>query len=546
MIDRDASMGPDGLTRRDRDLIRDVLARYPDVRRVTLFGSRAMGTFGRGSDIDLALEGRDLDAHTLTRIATELEDSDLPYKVDLLLRDEQLEPKLEAHIRRHGKPFGLPVNDSGDSRTISNQWRSIPFSQAAVINPTVRLQRGGMYPFVDMSAVDSSRPTVRLSEERAFTGGGSRFESGDTLFARITPCLENGKIARFLGIVGDGRPAHGSTEFIVLRGRNDVSISDFVFYLSRSPLVRGFAISQMTGSSGRQRVPTDCFDKLNILLPPLDEQRAIAGVLGALDDKIEQNRRTAQALERLARVIFRAWFVNFEPVKAKAAGATTFPSMPQPVFDALPTRFVDSAIGPVPEGWAVKAIGDVVTVKGGGTPSTKNPEYWDGGEHCWATPKDMSHLSHPVLLDTERRITGAGVNAISSGILPVGTVLMSSRAPVGYLAIAGVPTAINQGFIAMVCDGPLPPTYVLNWAFASMDTIKANASGTTFPEISKKNFRPLPVVFPTPDVIAAYQQAADPLFYLLTVCVKESEQLTAVRDYLLPKLLSGTVRIGRD
>jgi hypothetical protein len=128
-------------------------------------------------------------------------------------------------------------------------------------------------------------------------------------------------------------------------------------------------------------------------------------VSSALDDKIEQNRRTARALERLARAIFRAWFVDFEPVKAKAAGATAFPSMPQPVFDALPARFVDSEIGPVPEGWEVKAIGDVVTTKGGGTPSTKNPDYWDGGEHCWATPKDMSRLSHPVLLDTERRIT---------------------------------------------------------------------------------------------------------------------------------------------
>jgi type I restriction enzyme S subunit len=224
-------------------------------------------------------------------------------------------------------------------------------------------------------------------------------------------------------------------------------------------------------------------------------------------------------------------------------GATSFPGMPQEVFDALPTRFVDSEIGPVPEGWDVKAIGDVVTTKGGGTPSTKNPVFWDGGVHCWATPKDMSRLSHPVLLDTERRITDAGVDSINSGILPAGTVLMSSRAPVGYLAIADVPTAINQGFIAMVCDGPLPPVYVLNWAFTSMDTIKAHASGTTFPEISKKSFRPLPVVVPTSEVMAVYRQTADPLFDLLTACIKEGEHLAAMRDYLLPKLLSGQVRV---
>lgn len=284
--------------------------------------------------------------------------------------------------------------------------------------------------------------------------------------------------------------------------------------------------------------------ELSIAVPNIDEQRAIASVLGALDDKIEQNRRTAQALERLAWAIFRAWFVDFEPVKAKAAGATCFPSMPQSVFDALPTRFVDSAIGPVPEGWEVKAIGDVVSVKGGATPSTKEATFWEGGTHCWATPKDMSRLAHPVLLDTERHVTDAGVERISSGVLPTGTVLMSSRAPVGYLAIAGVPTAINQGFIAMVCDGSLPPTFVFNWAACSMDTIKAHASGTTFAEISKRAFRPLPIVEPTPDVTAAYREQAEPLFALLTVYVKESAKLAEMRDYLLPRLLRGSVRVG--
>lgn len=281
-----------------------------------------------------------------------------------------------------------------------------------------------------------------------------------------------------------------------------------------------------------------------LLVPPPDEQRAIASVLGALDDKIEQNQRTAQKLEQLARAVFQAWFVDFEPVKVKATGAASFPSMPQPVFDALPADFVDSDIGPVPDGWEVKAIGDVVTVKGGATPSTKDAEFWDGGTHCWATPKDMSRLAHPVLLDTERRITDAGVERISSGMLPVGTVLMSSRAPVGYLAIAGVPTAINQGFIAMVCDGPLPPIFVFNWATCSMDMIKAHASGTTFAEISKRTFRPLPIIKPTSDVTAAYRKQAEPLFALLTACVKESAKLAEMRDYLLPRLLSGVVRVA--
>ena len=346
-----------------------------------------------------------------------------------------------------------------------------------------------------------------------------------------------------------------SVGYVVVMGKPMATSQDFVNwvcnpeildyrYLKYALLAEGTSYSRFSHGTTHQTIYFPEVKAFHLCAPHRDTQSTIADVLSALDDKIEQNRRTAHALERLARANFRSWFVDFEPVKAKAAGATAFPSMPQLVFDALPTSFDEAAIGPVPEGWEVKAIGDVVTTKGGGTPSTKNADYWDGGEHCWATPKDMSRLTHPVLLDTERRITDAGVDAISSGVLPAGTVLMSSRAPIGYLAIAGVPTAINQGFIAMVCDGPLPPTYVLNWAFASMDAIKAHASGTTFPEISKKSFRPLPVVVPPPDVIAAYQEAADPLFDLLTACVKESEQLGAMRDYLLPKLLSGDIRVN--
>lgn len=331
----------------------------------------------------------------------------------------------------------------------------------------------------------------------------------------------------------------------LIRFRIDRQKADpkFVWYNLRSRAWWDFINNSKTGSA-QAGANAKVLGRFPVCHPPLPEQRAIAGVLGALDDKIEQNQRTARALERLARAIFRAWFVDFEPVKAKAAGATSFPSMPQPIFDTLPARFVDSEIGPVPEGWEVRAIDDVVSVKGGGTPSTKNAEYWDGGLHCWATPRDMSRLSHPVLLDTERRITDVGVDCISSGLLPAGTVLMSSRAPVGYLAIAGIPIAINQGFIAMVCDGPLPPTYVLQWTHASMDAIHGRASGTTFPEISKTNFRPLPVVVPPLDVVTAFQSLADPLFDLLTATVKENGSLATMRDYLLPRLLSGALRVA--
>lgn len=364
-------------------------------------------------------------------------------------------------------------------------------------------------------------------------------EPGDVVLAMDRPWIEAG--LKYAKIGRDDVPALLVQRVARLRARSDLH-QRFLFYVIGSRAFTDHVQAVQTGTAVPHISGKQILD-FQFRLPPYAEQKAIAAVLGSLDDKIEQNRKTAAALERLARAIFKAWFVDFEPVKAKAAGAKSFPTMPQDVFDSLPTSFTDSELGPIPEGWEVKEIGDVVSVKGGGTPRTTEPEYWDGGTHCWATPKDMSRLAHPVLLDTERRISDAGLACISSGLLPVGTVLLSSRAPVGYLALAAVPTAINQGFIAMVCDGPLPPAYVLNWSEHSLDVIKARASGTTFPEISKRNFRPIPVAVPSEIVVASYAEIVDPLVGSITASVRETERLAAMRDYLLPLLLSGRVRV---
>lgn len=395
----------------------------------------------------------------------------------------------------------------------------------------------GDLPWIGIRDATANHGRTLLDTEQHVTQAGIDNSSARLLPAN-TVCLSRTASVGYVVVMG--RPMATSQDFV-----NWVCNSTKLDYryLKYALLAERGSYSRFSHGTTHQTIYFPEVKAFRILAPAREAQSAIADVLTALDDKIEQNRRTAQTLERLARTIFRAWFVDFEPVRAKAEGAIAFPSMPQSVFDALPTSFVESDIGPVPDGWNVEAIGEVVETMGGGTPSTKNRDYWDGGEHCWATPKDMSRLSNPVLLDTERRITDAGVDSISSGILPVGTVLMSSRAPVGYLAITGVPTAINQGFIAMVCEGPLPPTYVLNWALSSMSTIKAHAGGTTFPEISKKNFRPLPVVVPTTDVIAAYRQVAEPLFELLTSTVRESDQLSLLRDCLLPQLLSGSISV---
>ncbi len=313
--------------------------------------------------------------------------------------------------------------------------------------------------------------------------------------------------------------------------------------------------------------------RLCISLPPISQQRAIAHILGTLDDKIELNRRMNETLEAMARALFKSWFVDFlpvranmearnrkaltqtgDPVRAKAEGQDPLPApqsdaarqaggLPKHLADLFPDFFEDSELGEIPKGWQVKSVGDLADVVGGTTPNTKEPAYWDGGTHAWATPKDLSRLSVPVLLDTERRITDAGLSQIGSGLLPKGIVLLSSRAPIGYLAVAEIPVAINQGFIAMMPKAGTSNIFLLLWASIAHEEIVSRANGSTFLEISKANFRPIPVVTPSVDAMRVFEALARPLYERIVESAYESLTLAALRDTLLPKLISGELRV---
>ncbi|HLP57807.1 MAG TPA: restriction endonuclease subunit S [Candidatus Deferrimicrobium sp.] len=286
---------------------------------------------------------------------------------------------------------------------------------------------------------------------------------------------------------------------------------------------------------------TQLLRNVPIIVPPLSEQRAIAHILGSLDDMIELNRQMNETLEAMARVLFKSWFVDFDPVRARAEGRD--PGLPPDIANLFPDSFEDSELGLIPKGWKVKNIGDMTRCVGGATPDTKNSNYWEGGKIHFATPKDMSSLKSPILFNTDRCITDDGVNKIGSRILPKGTVLLSSRAPIGYLAITEIPVSINQGIIAMICDKGIPNYYVVFWAKANMDKIIGNANGTTFQEISKQNFRPMKILIPSPGILEMFTLQLEPIYSNLAINLKESQFLSNIRDTLLPKLISGEIRV---
>ena len=335
------------------------------------------------------------------------------------------------------------------------------------------------------------------------------------------------------------RPLAFNQDIKAIRPSNGLA-AEYLPYLLLGNKRRLLSMVDFAGH-GTGRLNTDELRSLPILLPPIYEQQHIAHILGTLDDKIELNRRMSETLEEMARALFESWFVRFDPVRAKMEGRD--PGLPADLADLFPDRLMDSELGEIPEGWEVKAIGDLAEVVGGSTPRTGLPEYWEGGTHHWATPKDLSGLRVPVLLDTERKITDAGLAQISSGLLPAGTVLLSSRAPIGYLAIADVPVAVNQGFIAMKPRRGISNLFLLRWARAAHDEIVSYANGSTFLEISKASFRQIRVIVPCQRVMTLFDELSRPWFRRVVQNEHESRTLAALRDTLLPKLISGELRV---
>ncbi len=308
-------------------------------------------------------------------------------------------------------------------------------------------------------------------------------------------------------------------------------VPEFAGYFFRSPQFRR-DVTAMSSMSTRASLNNDMLSELTIELPDCSIQSAIGNTLKSLDDKIEQNRRTAQALERLARAIFRAWFVDFEPVKAKAAGATAFLSMPQPLFDALPTRFVDSEIGPVPEGWEVRTLGEVVQLTMGQSP--KSEFYNQEGE---GLPFHQGVSDHGFRFPTRRVYC-----TVEGRIAEAGGILLSVRAPVGRINVADVRMVLGRGLAGMrhLSGRQSFLLYQMQHLFAEDDAV---GDGTIYKSVNKKYLQEMPLLTAPTDVEEDFEQLARPMDQLIGSVSQESRRLSEMRDYLLPKLLSGAVRI---
>ena len=386
-------------------------------------------------------------------------------------------------------------------------WTTKKLSEIAYINPRESIGKGVVAKKVPM---DKLQPFCRDVPEFVLEEykGGTKFRNGDTIMARITPCLENGKIAK-VSILSDDEVGFGSTEYIVFRAIDGVSDADFLYYLICSPLIRNPAIKSMVGSSGRQRVQTDVVANLDIELPPIEEQRKIGGLLKAIDDKIELNNKINNNLLEQVLTLYRNRFVNTVNDERRICRAD---------------EYFDISIGK--------------------TPPRKEPQWFSTNPQdvTWVSISDMGTCGLYISSSSEQ-LTKEAVERHNVKVVPDNTVLLSFKLTVGRIAITNGEMTTNEAIAHFKTDKKEINEYLYCFLKCfNYQTMGSTSSIAT--AVNSKIIKGMPFVVPTDDELIDFHSVAAPMFAKIKANQTESEKLTAVRDTLLPKLMSGELDVS--
>jgi type I restriction enzyme S subunit len=424
---------------------------------------------------------------------------------------------------------------------MKNGWREEIFSDFVEINPSIKMLKGSKYPCVMMEDIIPGHRYVRSPIRKEYKSG-SRFENGDTLFARITPCLENGKIAQYKSETNIS--GFGSTEFFVFRSRDNLSDQSFVFYLATTDTIRKPAEKSMFGVSGRQRADLNVVENIVVKVPDIQTQRRIASILSAYDDLIENNTRRINILEEMARLIYREWFVEWN-IPVETLHATSLQGNKNGLRLRKATSEEKKVTGKdvFPVEWEVKSISDVVEILGGGTPSKEKQEYWKDGNITWYTPSDLTKTKMMFAFESGDKITEVGLKKSSARLFPAYSIMMTSRATIGVVAINTHEASTNQGFIVCIPTKDIPMHYLYYWVLSNVERSLNNATGSTYKEIIKSVYRGFPIIIPLKQVMNKFVDIQNPVFRQIESLIRQNINLRQTRDLLLPKLISGEVEV---
>ena len=408
---------------------------------------------------------------------------------------------------------------------------TVRFGDFVEVNPRIRLEKGKEYPYVEMAAVTPGNGFVSPQAKRVYKGAGSRFQSGDTLFARITPCLENGKIVQFRHSA-DG-PCFGSTEFFVFRGKPNVSDSTYIFYLALSRIIRDTAEKSMTGASGRQRAMLSVVEDIRVPAIPLPIQRRIVAILSPYDELIRNNTRRIEILEEMARIIYRQWFVEFQ-----------FPE-----HENVP--MVESELGMIPQGWEVKELGEVVSEiidYRGKTPKKLGGDWSESG--IMALSAMNVKQGRLVNLEKAKFVSEELYKKWMKSEVEKNDILMTSEAPLGevYCLAEKKKICLSQRLFCIRANPNIIKPSVLFYAIRSpaiQNQLHARATGTTVAGIRQSALRKISVIIPPLQLQSRTESVLGTLISTRETLDKKNINLRKTRDLLLPQLISSELDVSK-
>ena len=452
---------------------------------------------------------------------------------------------------------------------VSN-WEEVTLDSLVDFTPKRTIKKGVLAPFVSMADIAENSKYIPEFFEKEYAGGGSRFKNGDTLFARITPCLQNGKCSKVTGLL-DNSIAHGSTEFIVMAAKKPEFDSDFIYYLVRTPHFRAFAESRMIGSTGRQRVSWQDLAEYELIAPRQHERKLIGKVLSKFDEKIELNRQTNETLEAMAQALFKSWFVDFDPVIDNALLAGK--AIPKPlkeraelrqaqldsgkaktnseINDLFPSEFeFTEELGWIPKGWEGSTVKELVEVtdyvaNGSFASLKKNVTLRDSPDYALYIrttdyKNDFSLVKAKYVdkhsYDFLQKSALEGYEVIISNVGDTGTVF---RPPIWL----NQPMTLGSNAIALKSKNM---SNFLQYYFSSgfgQYQISSIVGGSAQPKFNKTDFRALRVYYGSDQLVDRFEKACRPIRKKIDSNLSQILLLSKLRDTLLPKLMSGELRI---
>lgn len=386
------------------------------------------------------------------------------------------------------------------------------FLECVDLNPKIVMIKGQIYPFVEMANVSTCYRSPDNVDAKPFDSG-VKFQDGDTVIARITPCLQNGK-RFYCQNIGTG---FGSTEYLVFRPKDDSVDSKYLYYFMMTDFVKLSMINSMTGATGRQRVNNDVFNDIEVCFPDIDIQRKIGEILSAYDNLIENNQKQIKLLEEAARRLYKEWFVDLR-----------FPGYED-------TPIVDG----VPEGWEKAPIDSRISLLSGY--AFKSAQFDSSGEYKIVTIKNVKDGAFDGI-NTNRIVSIPGKTP-KHCVLTDGDILLSLTGNVGRTCIVnGNNYLLNQRVAKLQSDIPAF-TYCLFRSSDMFDAMNNLANGTAQQNLSPIRTGKISILFPADNLLEEFERIVGSMISKMLSLIKQCDLLIQARDRLLPKLMSGEIEV---